>query len=120
MKRFAAVTIFAAAVTAAQADTTAERDIPLAGDATVYGGDISDPVAPSPTDAKIFFNLTGKAAQRLFMLMGRAAEKSEACSEPEVTVRRRGDIMCMHDKQGFACYLAFDIVRGKSIAASSC
>jgi hypothetical protein len=109
------------ALSAAAAETGAERGIALKGDATVYGGDISDPIAPvAGGDAKVFFNLTGKAAQRMYELMGRAAEKHGACEEPGVTQRERGVVSCMHDKDGYACYLAYDLKTGKAISQSSC
>jgi hypothetical protein len=105
----------------AVADTSAERDIKLAGDAMLYGGDIGDPTGPTPRDAKLFLDLTGKAAQRAYELLGASSEMHGGeCDDPEVTSRHKGDVTCMHDKQGYACYLGFDLVRGKSIASSVC
>ena len=99
----------------------AERDVKLAGDATLYGGEISDPTAPvAGGDAKVFLDLTGKAAQRIFELMGRAAQTHGACEEPGVTVRQRGVVSCMHDQQGYACYLAYDLKSGKAILQAVC
>lgn len=105
----------------AAADTAAERDIKLAGDAIIYGGDLGDPVGPSAKDAKVFLNVTGKVAQRMFELLGRAHEMHGGeCDDPDVTSRTSGDVMCTKDKQGYACYLGYDLVRGKSIASSTC
>jgi hypothetical protein len=121
MKAFAIAAILAATVITASADTGAERDIKLAGDATLYGGEISDPVAPTAGgDAKVFLDLTGKAAQRMFELMGSSAAKHGACEEPGVTQRERGVVSCMHAKDGYACYLAFDLKSGKAISQSTC
>jgi hypothetical protein len=72
-------------------------------------------------EARVFLNLTGKPAQRMFDLMSKTADqRGGACSEPGVTVRRRGVLSCMKDAQGYACYLAYDIKTGKAIDQSAC
>ena len=105
----------------AAADTSAERDIKLSGDAMLYGGDIGDPIGPTGKDAKVFFNVTGRTAQRIFEVLGKPHEKhGAACEDPDVAYRAQGDVSCMHDKQGYSCYLGYDLVRGKSIPSSTC
>jgi len=116
---FGALLAFAIA-DAALADTSAERDIKLTGDAMIYGGDIGDPVGPTPGDAKAFLNVTGKAAHRMFEMMGRSADQHGECVDPAVATRAKGDLTCMHDKDGYTCYLGFNLATGKSIASSTC
>jgi hypothetical protein len=124
MMRILAVLAVAAIVAGAAiaAEATAERDVKLMGDATFYSGEMTDPGPPvAGGDARVFLNLTGKPAQRMFELMGKAADqRGGACPEPGVTVRRRGVLSCMKDAQGHACYLAYDLINGKAIDQSAC
>jgi hypothetical protein len=121
MKLILLAALLATAATAAAAEATAERDIPLSGDATFYSGEMTDPGPPvAGGEARVFLNLTGKAAQRMFDLMGKAADQRGACSEPGVTVRKRGVLSCMKDAQDYACYLAYDLKSGKAIDQSAC
>jgi hypothetical protein len=118
---FATFAIMLAITMTAAADTAAERDVKLSGDATFYSGEMTDPGPPIVGgDARVFLNLTGKPAQRMFELMSKAADQRGACSEPGVTVRKRGVVSCMRDAQGYACYLAYDLKAGKAIDQSSC
>lgn len=112
----------AAACAAFAAEAPAERDVKLAGDAIIYGGDIGDPVGPSPTDAKVLLNITGKVAQRIYELLGPANQVRRGdCDDPGVVSRTRGDIMCMREKgTTYYCYVGIDVTRGKSTAASVC
>lgn len=121
MKRILSIAVLAITATAAVADTTAERDVKLSGDATFYSGEMTDPGPPvAGGDARVFLNLTGKPAQRMFELMSKAADQRGECSEPGVTVRKRGVLSCMKDAQGYACYLAYDLKSGKAIDQSAC
>jgi hypothetical protein len=121
-RTFAAIAVLVLTAGAALAEATAERDITLTGEATFYSGEMTDPGPPmAGGEARVFLNLTGKPAQRMFDLMGKTADqRGGACSEPGVTVRRRGVLSCMKDAQGYACYLAYDIKTGKAIDQSAC
>jgi hypothetical protein len=120
-RMFTAAAVLLVATVTAAAEATAERDVKLSGDATFYSGEMTDPGPPvAGGEARVFLNLTGKPAQRMFELMSKAAGQRGACSEPGVTVRKRGVLSCMKDAQGYACYLAYDLKTGKAIDQSAC
>lgn len=88
----------------------------------VYGGGLGDPVKPDGRDAKVAFEVTGRAAQELFGAMG--PDRIDRCgSESGVRFRSRdGDkLACQRSAAGqYRCYFGFDLSTGKSIGGSIC
>ena len=86
----------------------------------IYGGGLGDVYAPKPGDAKLYLELSGEPARRMFDRLGQQAER-KTCSEPNETYRRRGDIACTRSRGGkYSCELGFDLSTGKSANASIC
>jgi hypothetical protein len=88
----------------------------------VYGGGLGDPVKPDGRDAKVAFEVTGRAAQDLFAAIG--PDRVDRCgAEPGVRFRSRdGDkLACQRSAAGeFRCQFGFDLITGKSIGGSIC
>ena len=88
----------------------------------VYGGGLGDPVKPDGRDAKVAFEVTGRAAQDLFAAIG--PDRVDRCgAEPGVRFRSRdGDkLACQRSASGeFRCQFGFDLITGKSIGGSIC
>lgn len=88
----------------------------------LYGGGLGDPVKPEGGDAKVAFEVTGRAAQDLFVAMG--PDRTDRCgAEPGVRFRSRDNdrIACQRSAAGeYRCYFGFDLVTGKSIGGSIC
>lgn len=95
---------------------------PAAVKYAVYGGGLGDPVKPGGSDAKVAFEVTGRAAQELFANMG--PDRTDRCgAEPGVRFRSRdGDrLACQRSAAGeYSCTFGFDLVTGKSIGGSIC
>ena len=95
---------------------------PAAVEYAVYGGGLGDPVKPDGRDAKVAFEVTGRAAQELFAAMG--PDRDDRCgAEPGVRFSSRdGDrLACQRSAAGeFRCQFGFDLITGKSIGGSIC
>ena len=95
---------------------------PAAVEYAVYGRGLGDPVKPDGRDAKVAFEVTGRAAQELFAAMG--PDRVDRCgAEPGVRFRSRdGDkLACQRSASGeFRCQFGFDLITGKSIGGSIC
>jgi hypothetical protein len=95
------------------------RPKPLKGDYQVYGGTLSEAMAPTTKDRKVAFMFTGPLAKELFNQIGPDVKMS--CSDAAgYRERRRGDLMCTHDEDGYSCYFGLDVPTGKSTNGSIC
>lgn len=92
---------------------------PLKGDYYVYGGTISEKLPPTPKDRKVSFMFTGQLAKDLFNQIG--PDEKKACNEePGYHERRKGDLVCILDDDGYSCYLGLDVTKGKSTLGVIC
>lgn len=91
----------------------------LAGDYQVFGGSLADMQPPTAKDKKVAFLFTGPLAKELFTSIG--PDVKEACSGAAgYRERRRGDLLCTLNEDGYRCYLGLDVVRGKSTGGATC
>lgn len=92
---------------------------PLKGDYYVYAGSMAEMEPPTSKDRKISIMLGGALAKELFKQIGQDA--SHACSTaPGYHERRRGDLVCIQDEDGYSCYIGLDAISGKSISGMIC
>jgi hypothetical protein len=92
---------------------------PLKGDYYVYGGTISEKLPPTPKDRKVSLMFTGQLAKDLFNQIG--PDEKKACNaEPGYHERRKGDLVCILDEDGYSCYLGLDVTKGKSTLGIIC
>jgi hypothetical protein len=90
------------------------------GQYMIYGGGLGDVYAPKAGDTKLYLELSGDAARRIFDQLGRASEK-KMCADPDDVLRMKGDIACTRSKDGkHVCQLGFDLTTGKSANATIC
>lgn len=95
------------------------RPKPLKGDYQVYGGTLSEAMPPTSKDRKVAFMFTGLLAKDLFEQIG--PDRKVSCSDAEgYRERRRGDLMCTHDEDGYSCYFGLDVRTGKSTLGAIC
>ncbi len=92
---------------------------PLKGDYYVYGGTMSEMLPPTAKDRKVSFMLTGQLAKDMFNQIGPDAK--HACSAAAgYHERRKGDLVCILDEDGYSCYLGLDVTTGKSTYGVIC
>lgn len=95
------------------------RPKPLKGDYQVYGGTLSEAMPPTSKDRKVAFMFRGTLAKELFEQIGPDVKMS--CSDAAgYRERRRGDLMCTHDEDGYSCYFGLDVPTGKSTLGAIC
>jgi hypothetical protein len=116
----AAVTLYSLAQAAEKKPETWDgRPKPLKGDYQVYGGTLSEAIPPTSKDRKVAFMFTGPLAKELFDQIGPDVKMS--CSDVAgYRERRRGDLMCTHDEDGYSCYFGLDVPTGKSTNGAIC
>lgn len=100
-----------------------EANIPdrmaLIGDYQLYGGSLSEMRPPKDKDRKLAIKLKGALAKQLFTQIG--PDRKDACStDPGYRERHRGDLLCKHDEDGYACFLGLDTNTGKSMMGVVC
>lgn len=92
---------------------------PLKGDYYVYGGTISEKQPPTSKDRKVSFMFSGQLAKDMFTQIGPDAK--HACSaDAGYHERRKGDLVCILDEDGYSCYLGLDVTTGKSTYGVIC
>jgi hypothetical protein len=95
---------------------------PITGSYGIYGGGLSDPVAPSRNDSKIMFSIAGKSARDMFDALG--PDVKDICTEGMgMRVRKKDNenLTCLRTEKGeYSCSFGFDLRTGKSIGGSVC
>jgi hypothetical protein len=119
--RRAIACILVGGATAAIAADTAPRITPFTGGQyMIYGGGLGDVNAPKAGDSKLYLELTGVPARRIFDQLGRTSEK-KMCADPDDILRMKGNIACTRSRRGdYACQMGFDLTTGKSANATIC
>lgn len=93
---------------------------PLRGDYQIYGGTLSEMIAPTKNDRKVAFMFKGQLAKDLFDQIG-PDEKDSCSAAADYRERNRGDLSCTFTKTGgYACYFGLNVVTGKSTHGSIC
>lgn len=92
---------------------------PLKGDYYVYGGTISEKLAPTSKDRKVSFMFSGQLANDLFNQI--APDTKRPCTMASgYHERRKGDLVCILDESEYSCYLGLDVTTGKSTYGVIC
>lgn len=109
-----------AAVQAAKEWTFEYR--PTAARYAIYGGELGDTTPPSERNKRISIYLEGAGARDIFNLIG--PDLTDVCgAEDSTRIREKDDgrISCSYaPKDGYRCYVGFDLRTGKSIGGVSC
>jgi hypothetical protein len=93
----------------------------LDGEYLIYSGDLGEQAAPTRTDRKASFMLTGGAARDLFESIG--PDLKDACGTSSgLRVRQKGHLDCSYDKasRSHVCYVGIDLRTGNSMHGAIC
>ena len=92
----------------------------FSGEYSLYSGTLDDRGLPNRKDAKVWMEISGRAAARMYGYMGAAAKVDYCTNEEEA--RSRDELMCFRNKKtGDArCRFGFDMRTGKSIGGVIC
>lgn len=88
----------------------------------IYGGELGDASPPTERDKKISIYIDGAGARDIFNLIG--PDLTDVCgAEGSTRIREKdgGRLSCSYaPKDGYRCYVGFDLRTGKSIGGVSC
>jgi hypothetical protein len=123
MKKFltiaCAISVLSFAYAAEQAHSPAPYHS-LKGDYAIYSGDLGEQQAPTRSDRKVSFIIEGQGAKDVFNAMP-PDEKDVCSSEKGARSRRKEHVWCTFSpKEGYTCYMGFDLRTGKSIGGGIC
>lgn len=94
---------------------------PLKAEYTIYSGGLGDEQAPTKTDRKLAIDITGQAAKDIFDSLYPDAKGVSCSGEAGERLRRKGHVWCAYSpRDGYRCFLGFDLRSGASIAGGSC
>ena len=94
---------------------------PLKAEYTIYSGGLGDEQAPTKTERKLAIEVTGQGAKEIFDSLYPDAKGMSCSSEKGERLRRKGHVWCSFSpKDGYRCFLGFDLRTGESIAGGSC
>lgn len=87
---------------------------------TIYAGDLGEERPATKTDRKLSLELSGQAAKEIFDSI--YPDASVTCSaEKGERLRRKKNLWCSyHPKDGYRCYMGFNLRTGDSIPGASC
>lgn len=96
--------------------------LPATAKYAIYGGELGDAIPPTDGDKRISIYLDGAAARDIFNHIG--PDLTDVCgAEDNTRIREKdgGRISCSYaPKDGYRCYIGFDLRTGKSIGGVSC
>lgn len=113
---FTASVFFLATTVGLKADQP--QRLEMKGHFFLFSGSVGDWQAATPEDAKLFLDIEGDAAKRVYAAMGAGAEQP---TEDEFTsLRQAGDLACTYDRsegvpEPYSCYFAIDLKTGKTV-----
>lgn len=94
---------------------------PFRGSYLVYSGALGEEQPPTATDRKVSLNVSGPLAKEMFDSMYPDAKETEKCSsDKDYRERNKGEVSCIHDRDGYRCFFGFDLRTGKSILGATC
>lgn len=93
---------------------------PLAAEYTIYAGDLGDQQLSTKIDRKLSIEISGQAAKDIFDSIPPDAKVT--CSDEQgERLRRKKNLWCIYQtKDGYRCFLGFDLRTGDSIPGASC
>lgn len=93
---------------------------PLKADYTIYSGGLDDEQAPTKNERKLAIEINGQGAKDIFESLYPDA-KVTCSGEPGERLRRKGHVWCAFSpKNGYRCFIGFNLRTGDSIAGGSC
>jgi hypothetical protein len=93
----------------------------LKAEYTIYSGGPGDEQAPTKTERKLAIEITGSGAKDIFDSLYPDAKGVACSSEKGERLRRKGHVWCAFSpRDGYRCFLGFDLRTGESIAGGSC
>ena len=93
---------------------------PMAGSYEIYGGELDDPRPADAESTNIAIKIQGAAARNIFNSLGKDI-KNACVSEAGERVRMKKDMACFFSKkEGYSCFVGFDLKTGKSKAGIIC
>lgn len=93
---------------------------PLKADYTIYSGGLDDEQAPTKNERKLAIEISGQGAKDIFESLYPDA-KVTCSGEPGERLRRKGHVWCAFSpKNGYRCFIGFNLRTGDSIAGGSC
>jgi hypothetical protein len=91
------------------------------GSYLIYSGSLGEEQPPTAKDSKVSFNVSGPIAKQMFDSMYPDAKEQDRCSDEKgYRERNKGELSCIHDKDGYRCFFGFDLRTGKSISGAIC
>lgn len=91
------------------------------GDYLIYSGALGEEQPPTSKDRKVSFNVSGPLAKEMFDSMYPDVKDQEKCSsDKDYRERNKGEVSCVHDRDGYRCFFGFDLRTGKSIPGADC
>ena len=92
----------------------------LKAEYTIYAGELGDELPPTRADRKLAIEISGQAAKDIFDSIYPDATVKCSAEEGE-RLRRKKNLWCsFHPKDGYRCYMGFDLRTGDSIPGASC
>lgn len=93
---------------------------PFNADYVIYSGDFGDQRVPTKTERKLSVVVTGLPAKEIFDSLYPDI-KAECAVEQGERQRMKGHLWCIFGpRNGYTCYLGFDLRTGKSIDGGEC
>jgi hypothetical protein len=92
----------------------------FSGEYAFYSGSLAERALPTRRDAKVWMEISGVAASRMYGYLGPAA-KIDSCSDTD-EARSRDKLVCFRSKGtgSVTCHFGFDMRSGKAIGGVIC
>ncbi|TFW31124.1 hypothetical protein [Massilia horti] len=85
----------------------------------IYSNQLGEERPPTASDRKISFAVSGPLAKEMFDSM--YPDVKVACSlDKDFHQRIKGNISCVHDRDGYTCHFGFNLRTGASISGATC
>ena len=93
---------------------------PMTASYEIFGGELDDSRPADAESSSIAIKIQGAAARAIFNSLGKDV-KNACMSEPGERIRVKKDMTCFFSKkEGYSCFLGFDLKTGKSKAGVIC
>lgn len=101
-------------------DDSAAQARQLKADYWIYAGELGNEQPATKTERKLAVEISGKAAKDIFDSI--YPDSNVKCSDEKgERLRRKKNIWCVYQpKDGYRCFLGFDLRTGDSIPGASC
>lgn len=94
---------------------------PLNANYLIYSGEPDERAAPTKSDRKIAIVVKGDAAKAIFDSLYPDAKGVTCTSEKGERLRRKGDVWCsFRPRNGYRCFMGFDLRTGQPHSGASC